>query len=93
MLPAIRLTVIPKWVQASREPNQPMSNLVTKVLGGCVDYDAACRESILKYNRKLDEATFVGDFPAFTGTLSLPVIAARATVDISSANEKASSGP
>jgi subtilisin family serine protease len=93
VLPAIRLTVIPKWVQVSVGPSQSIGVLVTKTLGGCVNYDTACRQSILKYNRKLDEAALATDFPAFTGSLSLPVVAARATVDISSADEKASSGP
>lgn len=93
VLPAIRLTIIPKWVQVSVAPNQSISALVTKTLGGCVKYDASCKQDILKYNRKLDEAALATDFPTYTGFLSLPVIAARATVDISSADEKAASGP
>jgi subtilisin family serine protease len=91
VLPAIRLTLIPKWVQVSVGPNQSISYLVTKVLGGCIDYDASCQKSILQYNRKLDEAALAA--AAFTGTLSLPVVAAHATVDISSANERQPSGP
>jgi subtilisin family serine protease len=92
VLPAIRLTPIPKWVQVSVMPNQRMSYWVTNVLGGCVEYDTACRQSILKYNRKLDESAFSDD-SNFVGTLSLPVVAARATVDISSAEEGVPSGP
>ncbi|MBT1508869.1 S8/S53 family peptidase [Bradyrhizobium sp. SRL28] len=93
VLPAIRLTMIPKWVPVPVGPKQPISYLVTEVLGGCIDYDSACRQSILKYNRKLDEAILTNDSKTFTGNLSLPVVAARATVDISSAEEGVYSGP
>ncbi len=93
VLPAIRLTLIPKWVPVSVERGQTIGSLVTGYLGGCIVYDAACRQGILKYNRKLDEAVFAADAPAFTGTLSLPVVAARATVDITSAAEGDLSAP
>jgi subtilisin family serine protease len=92
VLPAVRLTLIPKWVQVSVAPNQSIRELVTKVLGGCIDYDASCRKSILQYNRKLDETALANEF-SFTGSLSLPVVAAHATVDISSASESQPSGP
>jgi subtilisin family serine protease len=87
VLPTMRLTLIPKWVQVSVVPNQPISNVVTKLLGGCIDFDIGCRQGILNYNRKLDETVFTTGLTSFTGTLSLPVVAARATVDIASAAE------
>jgi subtilisin family serine protease len=86
VLPAIRLEVVPRWVETSiSDPS--IDVLVTQVLGGCLNFDDQCRREILQHNRSADLAVFQ---PNFKGTLSLPVIAARASVNFVSANETVS---
>jgi subtilisin family serine protease len=83
VLPSIRLTVVPKWVQVDVKDN--VEKIVISVLGGCQSFNTACRDDIIKHNRQLDPAN-----PQFVGPLILPVIAARASIDITSSDESPS---
>jgi hypothetical protein len=87
VLPAIRLEVVPRWIEIPITRERSLEVIVTKDLGGCAAIDDNCRSDILKHNRSADPNVFR---PDFLGTLSLPVIAARARINLSSAKETAS---
>lgn len=93
LLPGIKFRTFVRWIPYVKYGSRSIDDIVTNELQGCEALDSKCRLSIMNFNRKGEEV-FEQGFGGEGGiVLSLPVISARAEVDIGSAGESPSTGP
>jgi subtilisin family serine protease len=78
-LPDIKLERISKWTRLHKDLGDEIEHLVVKKYGGCESFDEMCKANILAYNRNLDATAFM---PDWAGDISLPVVAARAQINV-----------
>ena len=85
IVPAVILQQVPRWIKASVPAESSIEREVLVELGGCNQFDADCKQEILRHNRSLDESALNDKKPK---TLLLPIIAALAKVDLTSSHEQ-----
>ncbi len=81
VLPDIQLRRVARWTTMHKPGGVSLESLVL-YLGGCETFNQRCKDDIFAFNRSVGDEILNA---RFAGILSLPVLAATATIDLRSA--------